>query len=81
MATWQQVNSSPFGTWSQASGDSALGATEQVSAGIPSIRDYLAVANSHLLATINEPEIDLSIVLVVHQADQLEAVLGLADQF
>ena len=73
--------SSPFATWSQVSGDRALRATEQVSAGIRSIGDYLVVTHSQLLATIDEPEIDLSMVLVVNQADQLEAVLGLGDQF
>ena len=73
--------SSPFASWSQVSGDRALRATEQVSAGIRSIGDYIVVSHSQLLSTIDEPEIDLSMVLVVNQADQLERALGLGDQF
>lgn len=73
--------SSPFAAWSQVSGDQALRATEVVSTGIRSIGDYLVVTHSQLLSTIDEPEIDLSMLLIVNQADQLEQVLGLGDQF
>ena len=73
--------SSPFAKWSQVSADRALRATEQVTAGIRSIGDFMAVTHSQLLSTIDEAEIDLSMVIVVNQADQLEQLLGQGDQF
>lgn len=76
----QRFSSAPPLPHGQVSGERALRAAEQVSAGIPSIGEHLVVTHSQLLATIDEPEIDLSMVLVVNQADQLEDVLALGDQ-
>lgn len=73
--------SSPFAKWGQVPADRILRATEQVHASIRSIGDFIVVSHSQLLASIDESEIDWPITLMVSQADDLERILGVGDQF
>lgn len=72
---------SPVAGWTQVSADRALRATEQIPVGLRSTGEYIVASHSQLLATIDEAEIDLPMAMIVNQADQLEQLLGLGDQF
>ena len=73
--------SSPFAEKARVSADRVLNATEVIPAAIKSLGDFYAVSHSQLLSTIDEPEIDVPIMLVTSYADQLEQHLGLGDKF
>jgi len=72
---------SPVASWSQVSADRVLRATEQVPVAIRSTGDLIVASHTQLLATIDEPEIDLSLQLLVSMADNLEKALGLGNQY
>ena len=72
---------SPFASWSNASPERVLRATESIGVGICSIGDYIVTTHSQLLATIDEAEIDWPMAYVTSTADKLEQQLGLGDAF
>jgi hypothetical protein len=72
---------SPVAAWTQVSADRALRATEQIPVALRSTGEYIVASHSQLLSTIDEAEIDLPMLLLVNQADQLEQLLGLGDQY
>lgn len=75
------VFASPIAEWSQVSADRVLRATESMTVGVRSVGDYIVAHHAQLVASIDEAEIDLPLMLVVNQADQAERSLGLGDQF
>ncbi len=72
---------SPVAAWTQVSADRALRATEQIPVALRSTGEYIVASHSQLLSTIDEAEIDLPMLMLVNQADQLEQLLGLGDQY
>ena len=70
---------SPIAAWSQVSADRVLRATEQVPVSICSTGDFIVAMHSQLLASIDEAEIDVPILLVTSRADQVEKLLGIGD--
>ena len=70
---------SPVAAWSQVSADRVLRATEQVPVSICSTGDFIVAMHSQLLASIDEAEIDVPILMVTSRADQLEKLLGIGD--
>ena len=73
--------SSPFASWTNASPERVLRATEGSGVGICSIGDYFVTTHSQLLSTIDEAEIDWPMAYVTSMADNLEQALGLGDAF
>lgn len=73
--------SSPFASLSNVPAEQILRATAQAGAAIRCIGEYVAVTHSQFIATIDESEIDLPMVLVTSQADRLEQMLGQGDRF
>ena len=71
---------SPVAAWSQVSADRVLRATEQVPVSICSTGDFIVAMHSQLLASIDEAEIDVPILMITSRADQLEKLLGIGDQ-
>jgi hypothetical protein len=73
--------SSPFASWSTATAERVLRASEQVLVGISSTGDYFITTHSQLLSSIDENEIDWPMIWVTSRADALEQALGLGDAF
>ena len=70
---------SPVAAWSQVSADRVLRATEEVPVSIRSTGDFIVATHAQLLASIDETEIDLPLLMITLHADQLENLLGIGD--
>ena len=70
---------SPVAAWSQVSADRVLRATEEVPVSIRSTGDCIVATHAQLLASIDETEIDLPLLMITLHADQLENLLGIGD--